>query len=484
MSYLSFLIATPLILAFILSLFNDHKIVKTLGLLFSILIFLLTLTLWFIFDLRNLNFQFCETLQQTLFFNSSLKLDLGLDGLSLLFLILSTYLMPISIFANLKSIFHSVKIYFLLVLILTFALIGVFSCLNLLFFFIFFESVVPLMFIIIGVFGSRIEKVKAAHYFFIYTILGSVFMLLAIIEINQSFNTLNYSDLFIIDFEIQFQKVIWILFFLAFASKVPLVPFRIWLPLAHVEASITGSVLLAGVLLKLGTYGFFRFSISLFPEASLFFTPLIQTLSIISLFFAGLTTIRQSDLKRLIAYSSISRMAIVTLGLFSYNVYGILGSFVLMLARAFSSSGLFILVTLLYNRNGSRLVKYFRGLARKMPVFTISFLIFSLANISFPGTMNFIGEVLIFLGLFQNYKILTIIINSSVVLSAAYSLFLFNRIAFGLVSIYEVKINRDISRLEFLSILPLIISSIILGLTTNTLNILEVPVVKTLYLYI
>ena len=250
------------------------------------------------------------------------------------------------------------------------------------------------------------------------------------------------------------------------------------------EASITGSVLLAGVLLKLGTYGFFRFSISLFPEASLFFTPLIQTLSIISLFFAGLTTIRQSDLKRLIAYSSISRMAIVTLGLFSYNVYGILGSFVLMLARAFSSSGLFILVTLLYNRNGSRLVKYFRGLARKMPVFTISFLIFSLANISFPGTMNFIGEVLIFLGLFQNYKILTIIINSSVVLSAAYSLFLFNRIAFGLVSIYEVKINRDISRLEFLSILPLIISSIILGLTTNTLNILEVPVVKTLYLYI
>jgi len=256
------------------------------------------------------------------------------------------------------------------------------------------------------------------------------------------------------------------------------------LPLARVEASITGSVLLAGILLKLGTYGFFRFSISLLPKATLFFMPLIQSLSMISLFYAGLSTIRQTDFKRLIAYSSVSRMAVVCLGLFSLNFYGIVGSFVLMLAHAFSSSGLFILVTILYNRNNSRLIKYFRGISNKMPIFTILFLLFTLANISFPGSMNFVGEMLIFLGLFQNFKLITILINLSVILSATYSLFLYNRIAFGLESLYLFEINRDLTRLEFYNVLPLIVCCFFFGLNTNFLNLLEIPVTKILYIYV
>ncbi len=256
------------------------------------------------------------------------------------------------------------------------------------------------------------------------------------------------------------------------------------MPLAHVEASITGSVLLAGILLKLGTYGFFRFSIALLPEATLFFIPFIQTLSLISLFYAGFSTIRQTDLKRLIAYSSISHMAIVCLGLFSLNFYSILGSFVLMIAHAFSSSGLFILITNLYNRHRSRIIKYYKGIANQMPILSSFFLLLTLANISFPGSMNFIGEVLILLGLFQNLKILTGIINLSVIFSASYSLFLFNRIVFGIESIYLVSLNRDLTRSELYNLLPLIICCFSMGLNTNFLNILEIPTIKLLYSFI
>jgi len=251
-----------------------------------------------------------------------------------------------------------------------------------------------------------------------------------------------------------------------------------------VEASITGSVLLAGVLLKLGTYGFFRFSLALLPEATLFFLPFVQTLSLISLFYAGLTTIRQTDFKRLIAYSSVSRMAIVCLGLFSLNFYATLGSFVLMVGRAFSSAGLFILVTQLYNRRHSRIIKYFRGITNQMPIFSILFLSFTLANVSFPGTMNFIGEILIFLGLFQNFPLLTMFVNISVILPISYSLFLFNRIAFGLESVYLINVNRDLDRLELFSVFPLFICCLVMGITTQFFSLLEIPILKVLYLYI
>jgi len=219
------------------------------------------------------------------------------------------------------------------------------------------------------------------------------------------------------------------------------------------------------------------------PDATLFFSPLIQTLGFISLFYAGFSTIRQTDFKRLIAYSSISHMAIVTIGLFSLNIYAILGSFVLMIAHAFSSSGLFILVTNLYNRHNSRLIKYFRGISQQMPIFCSFFLVLTLANISFPGSMNFVGEILIFLGLFRNLKGITIAITTSVILSATYSLYLYNRIAFGIESIYLFKLNRDLSRTEFLVLVPLIISCYFFGVNTNFFNLLEIPILKVLFLY-
>ena len=258
-------------------------------------------------------------------------------------------------------------------------------------------------------------------------------------------------------------------------------PFRIWLPQAHVEAPVSGSVLLAGILLKLGGYGFIRFVFPLFPEANLYFTPLVITLSIISLFYGALSTLRQTDFKRFIAYSSISHMAIVTLGLFSFNEIALSGSLILMLAHGFSSSGLFMVVSILYNRHKTRTIRYYRGLAITMPLFTIVFLAFSLSNLALPITMNFIGEIMILLGLFQSFPLISIIANLSVVFSAAYSLFLFNRIAFGTETIYLFYLNRDLSRMEFYSFLPLISALIFFGINTSYLSLIQTITIKSLF---
>lgn len=265
------------------------------------------------------------------------------------------------------------------------------------------------------------------------------------------------------------------------ASKLPLVPFHIWLPQAHVEAPISGSVLLAGILLKLGGYGFIRFVFPMFPEANLFFSPLVLTLSIVSLFYAALSTLRQTDFKRFIAYSSVSHMAVVTLGLFSLSEIAFSGSIVLMLAHGFSSSGLFMAVSLLYNRHKTRTIKYYRGLTTSMPLFSLLFLACSLANLALPLTMNFIGEILILLGLFQSFPIVGALANLSVVLSASYSLFLFNRIAFGTESIYLFFVNRDLTRIEFYSFIPLLLPLIFFGVNTDFITLIQPISIKALF---
>jgi len=266
----------------------------------------------------------------------------------------------------------------------------------------------------------------------------------------------------------------------ALASKLPLVPFRIWLPQARVEAPVSGSVLLAGILLKLGGYGLIRFVFPLFPLANNFFTPLMLMLSLVSLFFAALTALRQTDFKRLIAYSSVSHMAIVTLGLYAFNEVAFSGAIVLMLAHGFSSSGLFMVVSLLYNRHKTRSIKYYKGLTLTMPLFSSIFLIFSLANLALPITMNFLGEFLVLLGLFQSFPLVGFISNASVVLSAAYSLFLYNRLAFGSNSVYLFYLNRDVSRLEFYSFLPLLLPLFFFGVNTNFLCFIETLALKSL----
>jgi proton-translocating NADH-quinone oxidoreductase chain M len=253
------------------------------------------------------------------------------------------------------------------------------------------------------------------------------------------------------------------------------------LPQARVEAPVSGSVLLAGVLLKLGGYGFIRFVFPLMPEANAYFCPLVITLSVVSLFYAALTTLRQTDFKKLIAYSSVSHMAIVTLGLFSLNEVALSGSVVLMLARGFSSSGLFMAVSVLYNRRKTRTIRYYKGLAVTMPLFSIVFLLFSLCNLALPITMNFVGEIMILLGLFQSFPLVGMLTNLSVVFSASYSLFLFNRITFGTESIYLFFLNRDLTRLEIYSFLPLIIALIFFGVNTDYLVLVQSITMKTLF---
>ena len=471
----------PILSLIFINFLKNANQIKFWSLFFSILIFLTTLSFWFLFDLNFIGFYFLKSSFWSFNNQLSFNITLGLDGISLLFLTLSTFLTPVCLLSSYKLTFNSSKIFCSIYFLLTFFLIGSFTVLNLLVFFVFFESIVPLMFLIIGVFGSRLQKVRAAHYFFIYTIIGSLFMLLAILWIGLNFNTLNYQDLIWIRIDDFSQKMLWLGFFLALASKLPLVPFRIWLPQAHVEAPVSGSVLLAGILLKLGGYGFIRFVFVLFPKANEFFSPIVLTLSLISLFYAALTTLRQTDFKRFIAYSSVSRMAVVTLGLFSFNEIAFSGSIVLMLAHGFSSSGLFMVVSLLYNRHQTRAIRYFRGLALSMPLLATIFLIFSLANLALPLTMNFIGEFMILLGIFQSFPIIGLLANLSIIFSASYSLFLFNRICFGAESVYLLYLNRDLTRIEIYSFLPLILALIFFGLHSQYLELIQTNTLKNFF---
>lgn len=348
-------------------------------------------------------------------------------------------------------------------LLTEFLLLGVFTALNLLSFYIFFEATLIPMFLFIGIWGSREPKIRASYMLFFYTLLGSVIMLLALLKIYDLTGTLDYQMLITYDFPKEWQNIFWLAFFISFAVKIPMWPVHIWLPQAHVEAPVAGSVLLAGVLLKLGGYGFLRFSLPLFPWSSVYFTPLIWTLSIIAVIYGSLLTLRQTDLKRIVAYSSVAHMGIVTLGLFSQNVQGIIGSIVLMIAHGYVSSAMFICVTLLYDRYHTRLIKYYRGVAILMPIYAIYFLVFTLANIGFPGSCNFLGEFLVLLGVYKCHQGVALMAGIGVILSAGYSLFCYNRVNFGSYSPY-LALTSDLTRREFHVLLPLSLLTIYFGI--------------------
>jgi len=323
------------------------------------------------------------------------------------------------------------------------------------------------MFIIIGIWGSRERKVRAAYMLFLYTLLGSVFMLLAILYIYSIVGSTDYQILLAYDFEAVIQRWLWLAFFASFAVKIPMLPFHIWLPEAHVEAPTAGSVILAGILLKLGSYGFIRFSMPLFPLATTYFTPLVYTMSVMAIIYASLTAIRQTDMKRIIAYSSVGHMNLVLVGLFSLNPQGVEGSLLLMLGHGIVSSALFLCVGVLYDRHHSRLVKYYSGVAHTMPIFIIIFLIFTMANIGFPGTCNFVGEFLCLVGIFQSNVLISILSASGMVLGGGYALWLFNRIAFGNIKLHYIDQFSDVNRREFAVFLPLIIITFIMGIYPN-----------------
>jgi len=386
---------------------NNKLILKTTALFFSGIIFIFSLFLWLWFDSSVGIVQFVNKVLWLPFLN--FNLTLGIDGISLFFLLLSTLLTFLCILISWNSITFNIKYYLISFLLMEFFLIGVFCVLDLLLFYIFFESVLIPMFLIIGVWGSRERKVRAAYFFFLYTLLGSVLMLIAILYIYYQVGTTDYEILLTVHFTDIEQKLLWAAFFASFATKVPMLPAHIWLPEAHVEAPTAGSVILAGVLLKLGTYGLLRFSFPLFPDASFYFTPLVYSLASIGIVYTSFTAIRQTDFKRIIAYTSVAHMNLVVVGLFSFNVIGLEGAILQSISHGFVASALFLIIGVVYERYHTRMVKYYGGLVHVMPLYSLIFLFFTMANIGLPGTGSFVGEFLILTGSFSTNTSVTLI---------------------------------------------------------------------------
>ena len=464
-SLLVYILLFPIIGILFLIPSRETRLLKFIALNSTCFSFIGSLILWGGFSKSVGFFQFLVKL--TWFPLLTLNFTLGIDGISLFFILLTTLLIPLCILASWNSVGHSLREFLIAFLFLDFLLIGVFCVLDLLFFYIFFESVLIPMFLIIGIWGSRERKILAAYYFFLYTLLGSVVMLLAILYILEQVGSTDYEILLTFSFSEVEQKFLWFAFFLSFASKVPMVPVHLWLPEAHVEAPTAGSVILAGVLLKLGTYGFIRFSLPLFPQASFFFAPLVYTISAVGIVYTSFTAIRQTDFKRIIAYTSIAHMNLVMLGIFSFNSVGIEGAVFQSLSHGFVASALFLIIGVVYDRYRTRLVQYYGGLASMMPVYVFIFLFFTMANIGLPGTSSFIGEFLILVGSFKVNTSITFLGATGMVIGGAYSLWLFNRIAYGNLKIQYTTQFLDVSFREFITFLPLILGTLLTGLYPN-----------------
>jgi len=462
----SLLLATFLLPLFgiLLVSFLPEKYIWDGGLISSFLTFILSLFLWVFFDNSTGQFQGLTEMvwDRIPGLANTVHLTFGIDGISILLVILTTFLIPICLLSSMKKIQQGERDFIRFFLLLEFFCIGAFTLLDLLFFYVFFEGVLIPMFIIIGVWGSRERKIRAAYQLFIYTLLGSVFMLLAILLLYFEVGTTDYQVLLSSSsqWSEKRQILLWLAFFASFAVKVPMVPFHLWLPEAHVEAPTAGSVILAGILLKLGTYGFLRFSIPLLPTATIYFTPWITTLSVIGIMYASLTTLRQIDLKKIIAYSSVGHMSVVILGLYSLNIQGLEGSLLLMLGHGIVSGALFLMVGLLYDRTHTRNLKYYGGLTQLMPMYALLFLFFTLANMGLPGLSNFVGEFLIFTGIFQLNTLLTLLASTGIILGGAYSIWLANRLLFGqqssLAGFRSISVLMDLTLQEFLILLPFV----------------------------
>lgn len=440
---------------------NNDGLIKQIAFLNSSITFLLSLLLWIFFDCSSCTFQYVEFFNWMPFFN--INFYLGVDGISLFFILLSTFLTCICILSSWIVVKKQVKTYVIFFLLIEFSLVIVFSILDVAIFYVFFESILIPMFFIIGVWGSRTRRLKAAYQFFLYTLTGSLFMLLAIFFLFFETGTTDFQILNTVIFSEEKEIVLWLAFFISFSVKVPMIPFHIWLPEAHVEAPTAGSIMLAGILLKIGTYGFLRFSISLFPHASIFFAPLIYSMSVIAIIYTSLTTLRQIDLKKIIAYSSIAHMGLVTIGIFTFNLPGIIGSLLVMISHGFVSSSLFLCIGVLYDRFHTRLIKYYTGLVQVMPVFSFIFTFFSISNLAFPSLSSFVGEFLILIGSFFNSTITALLSSTSMVFGASYCLWLCNRILFGPLITKYMFCYKDVNRREIALFFPLIFCIIWMG---------------------
>lgn len=394
---------------------------------------------------------------------------LSINGLGSLFICLTLYLNIVCILTSLKYIKYNLNLFLNLLLFMGFILIGVFSTNNVLLFYILFESSLIPIFLLIAGWGSRPEKIRAGYYLFFFTLISSLLMLLAIIKIYLITGSLNVIYLKEIVFPLRMQKWYFICFGLAMAVKMPMFPFHIWLPQAHVEAPLTGSILLAGILLKLGGYGFIYFILPLFPFGFYYFSPLLQWISILGIIYGGFTTLRQSDIKRLIAYSSVAHMGFATFSLFSIDSeIGIISSILIFISHGFVSPALFIIVGLLYERYGTRIIKYYKGMNIKMPIMNTFAFCFTLASISFPGSLNFIGELLVIITASKTSLIYALVISIGAFIGLKYALYFYERVFTGEWS-KNLSGGKDINKIEFISLSLLILPVILFGIFPWTL---------------
>jgi NADH-quinone oxidoreductase subunit M len=433
----------------------------------SLIVLALSLVLWAEFDAREAGFQFVENIPWLADYGVGYKL--GVDGISILFVLLSTVLTPICILASWESITKNVREFMLSFLVMETMLVGVFCALDFVVFYMFFEGVLIPMYLIIGVWGGP-RRVYAAVKFFLYTLTGSVLMLLALLAMWFQAGTTDISVLLHTHFPLEMQRWLFFAFLASFAVKVPMWPVHTWLPDAHVEAPTAGSVILAGVLLKLGAYGFLRFSVPMLPEASAQYAPLMYTLSIVAVIYTSLVALAQEDMKKLIAYSSVAHMGVVTIGIFTFNVQGIQGALYQMLSHGFVSSALFLVVGVVYDRIHTREIARYGGLADRMPSYGLVFMIFLLASVGLPGTSGFIGEFLVIIGAIQVNFWLAFLGGMGMILGVAYMLYLYRRVIFGRLTKEDLRHILDLSPREWAVFAPLIVLTFWMGVYPSSFS--------------
>ncbi|WP_336065270.1 NADH-quinone oxidoreductase subunit M [Nitratireductor rhodophyticola] len=454
----------PLVGALLILLIREdgagaRRNIRNVALLTTVFTFVLSLFIWIGFDASTPGFQMVEKRE---WLGSGISYHMGVDGISMLFVILTTFLMPLCVLASWEAVEHRVKEYMIAFLILETLMIGVFCALDIVLFYVFFEAGLIPMFIIIGVWGGK-RRVYASFKFFLYTLLGSVLMLLAMMAMYWQAGTTDIPTLLTHVFPEGMQYWLWVAFFASFAVKMPMWPVHTWLPDAHVEAPTAGSVILAGILLKMGGYGFLRFSLPMFPVASIDLAPLVFTLSVIAIIYTSLVALMQEDIKKLIAYSSVAHMGFVTMGIFAINEQGVQGAIFQMLSHGLVSGALFLCVGVIYDRMHTREIAAYGGLVNNMPKYATVFMIFTMANVGLPGTSGFVGEFLTLLSVFKVNTWVALFATTGVILSAGYALWLYRRVIFGSLTKESLKGMLDLSAREKLILYPLVALVIFFG---------------------
>ena len=465
---LSTLIIIPLIGCITILLINStddigKRNIKLVSLYASIVNFLISIILWVNFDKLSPDFQFVE---RYAWLSENITYYIGVDGISIFLIILTTFLMPFCILISWNSVKDKIKEYMIAFLVLETLMIGVFSALDLVVFYLFFEACLIPMFLIIGIWGG-VRRVYATFKFFLYTLSGSVLMLIAIIYIYIVTGTTDIVKLDTYLFDYSIQTWLWLAFFISFEVKIPMFPVHTWLPDAHVEAPTAGSVILAGVLLKMGGYGLLRFSIPLFPVASYVFMDFVFVLSVIAIIYTSFIAIAQEDIKKLIAYSSVAHMGFVTMGIFTFTEQGIQGAIFQMLSHGLISSALFLSVGVVYDRMHTREISVYGGVVRKMPIYASFFLVFTMANIGLPGTSGFVGEFLTLIGAFKVDIYVALFATTGVILSAVYALWLYKRVFLGQIINDKLNVLEDISSRELFILAPFVLLIILFGFYPN-----------------